>query len=75
MIGWVIEAIKSSKCFDKIFVSTDCKEVASISEGFGADVPFFRPENISDDFSGVLPVVRHAIDFFNDKKYLLKPLQ
>ena len=54
MIGWVIEATRSSKCFDKIFVSTDCKEVASISKEFGADVPFLRPENISDDFSGCL---------------------
>ena len=47
MIGWVIEAIKSSKCFDKIFVSTDCKEVASISKEFGADVPFFLDQKIS----------------------------
>ena len=38
MIGWVIEATRSSRCFDKIFVSTDCKEVASISKEFGADV-------------------------------------
>ena len=74
MIGWVIEATRSSKCFDKIFVSTDCKEVASISKEFGADVPFLRPENISDDFSGILPVVRHAIDFFNNQKITFKKI-
>ena len=68
MIAWVIEAIKSSKCFDKILVSTDCKEVASVSREFGADVPFLRPENISDDYSGDLPVVRHAIDIVNNQK-------
>ena len=74
MIGWVIEATRSSKCFDKIFVSTNCKEVASISKEFGADVPFLRPENISDDFSGVVPVVRHAIDFFNNQKITFKTI-
>ena len=44
MIGWVIEEIKSSRCFDDVVVSTDCKEVASVSEEFGANVPFLRPK-------------------------------
>ena len=74
IIGWVIEAIKASKCFSKIIVSTDCKETASVSETFGAEIPFLRPKNISDDFSGLIPVVRHAIEFFNEKKVTLKTI-
>ena len=54
IIGWVIEAIEASKCFNKIIVSTDCKEIASVSEAFGAEIPFLRPKNISDDFSGII---------------------
>ena len=74
MIAWVIEAVKSSKCFDKIIVSTDCKDIALISEEYGVDVPFVRPKNISDDFSGLVPVVRHAIEFFNEQKVTFKTI-
>ena len=35
------EALKS-KLFDKVFVSTDGKDIAKISKKLGAEVPFIR---------------------------------
>ena len=52
MIAWTIEAAVLSEKFDRIIVSTDCPETASISESFGAEVPFLRQK----DFDDVTPV-------------------
>lgn len=65
MIAWSIEAAKASGCFDKIIVSTDDHEIARVAKEWGATVPFMRPEELSDDFTGTLPVIRHAVDWLN----------
>ena len=61
MIAWPIEAANSSGCFDRIIVSTDNEEIASVAEKYGAEVPFIRPANLSDDHTTVAPVIDHAI--------------
>lgn len=66
MIAWSIEAAKASGCFDQIIVSTDDDEIAQVARGSGATVPFMRPEKLSDDFTGTLPVIRHALEWLND---------
>ena len=66
MIEWSILTAIKSDCFDKIIVSTDSEEIAEISKKIGAEVPFLRPNNISDDHTGTIPVISHAINFIND---------
>jgi pseudaminic acid cytidylyltransferase len=61
IIAWSIEIAKTSKCFDKIIVSTDDTEIADLAKKYGADVPFMRPKTISDDYTGTVPVIAHAI--------------
>ena len=63
MIAWSIEAAKASGCFDKIIVSTDDQEIATIAQQWGAEVPFLRPPELSDDYTGTIPVIRHAIQW------------
>jgi len=65
MIAWSIEAAKASGCFDRIIVSTDDSEIAEVAKAWGASVPFMRPENLSDDHTGTLPVIRHAVDWLS----------
>jgi len=62
MIAWSIEAAKASGCFDRIIVSTDDDEIADIAKRYGAEVPFMRPAELSNDFAGTTPVVKHAIE-------------
>ena len=57
IISYSIEIAKKSKVFDKIFVSTDDKEIADIAKSFGAEVPFLREKNLSDDFTGTHNVI------------------
>lgn len=66
MIAWSIEAAKACGCFDRIFVSTDDKEIASVARTWGADIPFMRPAELSDDYIGTLPVIRHAVEWSNE---------
>ncbi|UAA39496.1 pseudaminic acid cytidylyltransferase [Paraneptunicella aestuarii] len=63
LIAYSIEAAKESGLFEKIIVSTDSEEVASIAKEFGADVPFMRPEHLSNDIVGTRPVTNHAIEY------------
>lgn len=63
MIAWSIEAAKQSGVFDKIVVSTDDREIADIASSYGADVPFMRPTELSNDHAGTIPVIRHACEF------------
>ena len=53
--------------FNKVIVSTDDDEIASIASKAGAEVPFIRPKNISGDFSSTRDVVLHAIKWYKSK--------
>lgn len=61
MIAWSIEAAIRSECFDDIVVSTDDQEIAEVAKSFGASVPFMRPKELADDFTGTTAVVAHSI--------------
>lgn len=60
MIGWSIEAAIGSGCFDRVIVSTDDDQIASVALQYGAEVPFVRPPELSDDHAGMRAVNRHA---------------
>ena len=61
MIGHVIKSVKQTKIFKKIIVSTDNKKIKKISESFGAEVPYLRKKNLSDDFTGTDKVLKFEI--------------
>lgn len=65
MIAWSIEAAKASSCFDRIIVSTDDDEIAKVAKSCGAEVPFMRPTELADDYTGTIPVISHAVDWMN----------
>ncbi len=72
MIAWPIRAALESKCFDRIIVSTDDPEIAKVAQTYGAEVPFVRPHELSDDFTGTVPVISHAIDWQNKNGELVE---
>lgn len=63
MIAWSIDAAQKSGVFDRIIVSTDDEEIAAVAKEYGAEVPFMRPEELSNDFAGTIPVIRHAVEW------------
>lgn len=67
MIAWSIEVAKASGLFDHIIVSTDDAEIADIAKQWGAEVPFIRPEELSNDQAGTTPVIAHATQWALDQ--------
>jgi len=62
MIAWAIEAAKKSGKFDHVIVSSDDPEIIEISNQWGAETPFLRPDSLADDFTPTVPVIAHAIE-------------
>lgn len=67
MIVHSIEAALASGCFDRVIVSTDDRDIARIARAHGAEVPFVRPDALSDAHTGTAPVVAHAIDWLRQR--------
>jgi N-acylneuraminate cytidylyltransferase len=65
MLAWSIEAAKESECFEHIIVSTDDEKIAEVAKKWGAEVPFMRPPNLADDYTGTIPVIAHAVKWIN----------
>lgn len=61
IIAYSIEAALQSDCFDRVLVSTDDDEIADISVGYGAEIPFKRPVGLASDRAGTLVVIQHAL--------------
>ena len=66
VIAWSIAAAQQSGCFDRIIVSTDDPEIARVAKAHGAEAPFVRPLELSDDHTGTIPVIAHAIGWQNE---------
>lgn len=68
LIAWTIEAAKASKYIDSTIVSTDNNEIKKIAEQLGTNVPFIRPEYLSNDTASSFDVIKHAIEFLKIDK-------
>ena len=64
LIAYSIETALASKLFNEVMVSTDDEEIAAIAKQHGAAVPFMRPADLADDFTGTNAIVKHAIEWY-----------
>ena len=63
LIAYSIEIALASNLFEKVIVTTDDEDIAKIVKEYGAEVPFLRPKELADDFTGTVDVVNHAIEY------------
>lgn len=63
LIQYTIEAALGSDCVDRVIVTTDDENIASIARQTGADVPFMRPDNLASDTVSAVDVYLHAVEF------------
>lgn len=68
IIAWSIEAALNSEVIDQVVVSTDDPEIANVAQAYGAEVPFMRPADLSDDYTPTIPVIQHAIRWFETQQ-------
>ena len=64
LLAYTIEAALKSKCFDIVMVSTDSKKYAKIAKEYGAEVPFLRSEETSQDSTSPWDVMKEVLDMY-----------
>lgn len=67
LIAWTIDEARKSKYIDKLVISTDSEKIATVSKKYGAEVPFIRPANLSNDNAESVSVLKHAIGFYKEE--------
>jgi len=67
LIAYSIETALKSGLFDKVIVSTDDEEITEVAKVYGANIPFVRPKELSDDFSGTAAVIDHALSWLEEQ--------
>jgi len=66
LIAYTIEAAKTSRQVNRIVVSTNSKEIASVARQYGAEVPFLRPDDISTADSTEMEFFEHALNWLSN---------
>ncbi len=61
LVAWPIETAKAVPEIDRVVVSTDGQDIASVAREFGAEV-FDRPASLATDDAVVADVLRHVIN-------------
>jgi len=65
LIAWTIDEALKSSYIDLVIVSTDDPLIASVSEKYGAKVPFTRPKELATDTATSSSVILHALEWFS----------
>ena len=62
LVAWAVLTALSAHHVDRVVVSTDDAEVAEAALAAGAEVPFVRSADLSDDHTPLVPVVADAVE-------------
>jgi CMP-N,N'-diacetyllegionaminic acid synthase len=63
LIALSVVAGLEARSIDRVIVTTDSEEIAEVARNHGAETPFLRPAELSDDSSLDVDYIRHAIDW------------
>jgi len=66
LIAWSIEHALAVSQIERVIVSTDSVEIASIARDYGAEVPFIRPADLARDDSPEWLSWQHALTYLSE---------
>ncbi|MBO6252509.1 MAG: pseudaminic acid cytidylyltransferase [Bacteroidaceae bacterium] len=69
IMAYSIEAALESGLFDEVMVSTDDVEFAKVAKKYGANVPFLRSAQTSNDFATTNDVLNEVLDRYETAGY------
>lgn len=64
LLAYSIKIAQQCPSIDRVVVSTDDEEIASVAREYGAEVPFIRPAELAGDRSSEFDAWKHAIQMF-----------
>lgn len=67
IIAYSIEAAMKSGCFETVMCSTDDEEIAAVAKKYGAEVPFYRSPETSNDFATTSDVLKEVISEYEKR--------
>ncbi len=68
LIAHSIEAALQSRCIQRVIVTTDDEEIATIAREHGAEAPFLRPAELAGDVSVDIEYLRHALEWLAENE-------
>jgi len=68
LIAYSIAAGLAAESVTRLLVSTDEEEIAAIARKYGAETPFLRPAELSQDNTPDLPVFQHALQWLEENE-------
>lgn len=71
LIAYSIAACHLTKSINRVIVSTEDAEIADVSRQYGAEVPFVRPSEFSQNDSPDMDFISHFFDNVNSKEVAL----
>jgi N-acylneuraminate cytidylyltransferase len=66
LIAWSIQDALAINRIERIIVSTDSEEIATVARDFGAEVPFLRPAELARDDSSEWLAWQHALTYVRE---------
>ena len=68
LIEWTIKACKKCKLINRVIFSSDSNDYSKLAKSFGAEAPFIRPKEISEDFSSDFEFINHSLNWFKENE-------
>jgi CMP-N-acetylneuraminic acid synthetase len=67
LLEYTAEAALKATRLSRVILTTDDEEIASVGRSCGLEVPFLRPTDLSADDTPTLPVLQHAVRWFEEQ--------
>jgi CMP-N,N'-diacetyllegionaminic acid synthase len=68
MVAHSVDHAFATRSITRVILTTDDVEIAEVGRAAGAEVPFIRPAEISQDLSSDYEYVRHALEWLRDNE-------
>ncbi len=68
MLAWTIESALQSRCLDRVVISTEDDEIATVARSWGAETPYLRPPQLASDTASAVDVVLHTLEWLKQNE-------
>lgn len=67
LLQYTAEAALAAERLDRVVLSTEDEEIADVGRACGLEVPFLRPPDLAREDTPMVPVVRHAVLWMEER--------